>query len=128
MAGEQRRYVISVDYVDTCMPCYLQDSHNRDGEWLLCTAPRGQTVDEAAVELYEQMQGEAPSQSFEDAFPDEWPSKETILTTFRETLQGVDLRFIDGDGNEVDAEDMTDEHVYEDECPYVYVVLKWSRA
>ncbi len=120
-------YTISAKHVDTCMPCYLQDSHSRDGEWLLCAAPRGQAADELAEELYDQMQGEAPPEDFENAFPDGWPSREVLLATFREALEGVDLRFIDGDGNPVDAEDMTDEHTYEGESPYVYVVLQWSR-
>jgi hypothetical protein len=120
-------YEITAEHVDTCLSCYLQNSYSRPGERLLMVAPRGQPVDEAVEELWEQMQGEAPSQSFEDAFPDKWP-EERIRTALREALDGVDLRYIDGDGCTVDAEDMTDEHIYEDDSPYVYVVLRWSKS
>lgn len=27
--------VVSLSHIDTCLPCYLQDHHNRDGELLL---------------------------------------------------------------------------------------------
>jgi len=118
------KYEITAEYVDTCLPCYLQDGHNRKGEWLLCEAPYGQTEDEFVDALIEQMNGESPPEDFEESFP-EWPKNE-IRAALKEAVAGVDLRFIDNDGHEVDKGDMTDEHVYEDDHPYVYVVLRWE--
>lgn len=105
---------ITARYVDTCLSDYLQDGFNRPGQILLC-ASLGGTIEDTRDELIrsacEQM-GEVPS-SVEDS---------EIDAAIDAALAGVDLRYIDEDGN---PQDEPDEDRDGDE-PYVYVVLEWD--
>jgi hypothetical protein len=105
---------ITARYIDTCLSSYLQDGCNREGQILLC-ASLGCTAEEMRDELVrsacDQM-GDIPG-SIEDS---------EIDAAVDAALVGVDLRYIDGDGNR-QAEPADDR---DDEEPYVYVVLEWT--
>ena len=122
------RYIVTADYVDTCRPDYLQDGHNREGEWLLCTSLGGQTTEEAVDELVDQMNGEAPPESF----PDEGDLPEAdIRAALLDAVRGVDFHPCDDCGNLVkpDADDEDAIEAYNkllEEQANVYVVLRWS--
>lgn len=89
---------VTAEHVDTCFPDYLQDGHTRDGEWLALTHLSGQTVDEAAQELLDMINGEAPPEDFPEDIDDA-----AILAAFRDALQGADLRAVDRNGNKIDS-------------------------
>lgn len=104
---------IIAQYVDTCLPCYLQDSHCRDGETLLL-AGLGCSVEETVDALFDSLDCDAD-------LPDD-VTDEDIKEALRGALVGVDLRYVDenGDRCDVPADDRDDEE------PYVYVVLQWN--
>jgi hypothetical protein len=108
---------ITARYVDTCLSDYLQDGYNRPGQ-TLCLANLGCTLEETVDALYDSISDfESIPESIEE---------EAIKTALRDELHGgVDLRWIDGDGNPQDEipEDLEDDCVEE---PYLYVVLEWD--
>jgi hypothetical protein len=101
---------ITAQYVDTCLPDYLTDHHCRPGERLVMSA-LGVSLDVAVREMFDN------ADDVPDCFDDE-----EIKTAVREALAGVDLRWIDANGNRVD--EAPEEH--DDEEPMVYVVLRWE--
>ena len=107
---------ITARYIDTCLSDYLQDGCNRPGQILLC-AGLGCTAKETREELIrsacEQM-GDIP-ESIEDT---------EIDAVVDAALVGVDLRFIDGDGNPQDEVPEWFDH----QEPYIYVVLEWTEC
>jgi hypothetical protein len=124
MGDATKRFEITAEHVDTCHPDYLQDGHNREGEWLLFASPYGQSAEDAADELIGMMNGEAPPEDFPKDVSDD-----VLRAAFIEALQGVDLRPIDGSGNRIEPgeEDDSADNEFEDQ-PYVYVVLRWSEV
>jgi len=104
---------ITARHVDTCLSDYLQDGYNRPGQ-MLCLASLGGDKAETVSDLVSSMhcEGDIPA-SIDDT---------EIEAAFLSALEGVDLRYIDGDGNPQDepAKDR------EDEEPYLYVVLEWD--
>jgi hypothetical protein len=105
---------ITARYIDTCLSSYLQDGYTRECQILLC-ASLGCTAEEMRDELIrsacDQM-GDIPG-SIEDT---------EIDAAVDAALVGVDLRYIDSDGNR-QAEPADDR---DDEEPYIYVVLEWE--
>lgn len=106
---------LSAYHVDTCLPDYLQDSYNRDGEVLLLCVPRGQPASEAAEELYDSMSDAC-------GLPESVSEKE-VLAVLTDVCRDIDLRYIDGDGNCCEEEPDGWEDM---DTAYVYVVLQWS--
>lgn len=135
------KYTVTAEHVDTCLPCYLQDHHNREGELLLCCTPSGQSAEEAAEDLY-------LSESTWDGFPEEDEvSQSQIEEALISSLEGVDLRWLDLEGNRCEEDPEPDGHAedcsmmdgdnlplctcgYDDwqgaDSSYVYVVLRWQ--
>lgn len=142
------KFNVTAEHVDTCLPCYLQDGHNREGELLLLCTPWGQTIPQAAQEMME-------SESCWDGFPgEEEISERQILSALWSALEGVDLRYIDLEGERCEEDPEPEGHAddcaihslgglvagdhrkpecdcgYADwqgaESSYVYVVLRWE--
>lgn len=110
---------ITAQYVDTCLPDYLQDGHNREGE-CLAFSPLGLSLEETV----ESLAGSVDTMLWDAGCP------ESILDTdirdaLRDALDGVDLRAVDGDGNRIDGEPEESDDDCIDEV-YVYVVLRWD--
>lgn len=103
---------ITAQYVDTCLPDYLTDHHCRPGERLVMSS-LGVSIDQAVSEMLDNA----------DDVPDCFDNEE-IKTAVREALAGVDLRWIDANGNR--ADEAPEEH--DDEEPMVYVVLRWDAS
>jgi len=104
---------ITARYVDTCLSDYLQDGYNRPGQ-ALCLASLGCSIEDTAQQLLESNQGDPwLPECFEDA---------DIKAALIAALEGVDLRYVDEDGNPQDEPDEDRDH----EEPYVYVVLEWD--
>lgn len=104
---------ITARYVDTCLSDYLQDSYSRPGQ-ALCLSSLGCTLDETVDALYESI-------DFDSGLPESVYDLD-IKDAFRLALQGVDLHYIDEDGNRQDEPD--DER--DGDEPYIYVVLEWD--
>lgn len=72
---EQSESGFACVHIDTCLPCYLQDHHNRDGELLLGVPvdgdTTGQEVKEALLDEFQQiawdMRGESPGYDHDKA-------------------------------------------------------------
>jgi len=87
-------YRVTARHVDTCLSSYLQDGHNRDGECLVGIYPRGQSIGEAADEVCDEF-------DHNDNGETEMPH-EGIRAAALEALEGVDLRYINGNGGRWD--------------------------
>jgi hypothetical protein len=103
---------ITAQYVDTCLPDYLQDHHCRPGERLVMSM-LGVSLDVAVREMFDN------ADDVPDCFDDE-----EIKAVIREALQGVDLRWIDETGTRVDEAP----EELDDDDPVVYVVLRWDAS
>ena len=55
----------SLSHVDTCLPCYLQDHHNRPGEVLLASSAHGDT---RRKDVKAQLLNDMNSQEMPDGF------------------------------------------------------------
>ena len=106
--------IITAEYVDTCLPCYLQDGHNREGETLLC-AFLGMDLDDTVETMIIGMDTDCGIPS--------WVGDEPIAQAIVDALEGVDLRWIDMHGNRCRTPD-TD--AADGDEPMVYVVLRWE--
>jgi len=104
---------INANVVDICLSDYLQRSYDGPGE-TLCYASLGDDIEGTVDQLVESMDHDCgiPEQVTDDE----------IRQAFRDALQGVDLRYIDGDGNPCD--EVPDER--DDIEPYLYVTLTWD--
>jgi len=106
---------ITARYVDTCLSDYLQDSYSRPGQ-TLCLASLGGTIEETVEALYESIDWDSDiPESIEE---------ESIKEALRDELQGVDLHYIDEEGNRCDEP----EEDRDSDEPYLYVVLEWTPA
>jgi hypothetical protein len=105
---------ITARYVDTCLSDYLTDSCNRPGQ-TLCLAGLGGYRDLTVDELYDSI-------DWDSGLPDDADLEDQIRAALSEAIAGVDLRYIDGDGN---RQDETPEDRDGDE-PYLYVVIEWN--
>ena len=104
---------ITASHVDTCLSDYLRDSYSRPGQ-ALCLSSLGCTLDETVDVLYESIDWDSglPESIFDTDIKD----------AFRVALKGVDLRYIDEDGNRQEESD--DEREWPE--PYLYMVLEWD--
>lgn len=79
---------INIRHVDTCLPCYLLDHHNRPGELLVGVTCRAQSVEEVANEIVDEINlvcaGGLP-----DGFPD--LSDDEIREIGKAAAEGVDM-------------------------------------
>jgi hypothetical protein len=105
---------ITARYVDTCLSDYLQDSYSRPGQTLCLTSP-GCSLEDSVEALFDSIDWDA-------GVPDS-TDEVSIKDAFRTALKGVDLRYIDEDGNRQDEE--SDDEEYNCES-YIYVVLEWD--
>jgi len=109
---------ITATYVDTCLPCYLQDGCNRPGQ-TLCLASLGEDLADTVESLWDSIDWDA-------GIPEDI-SDVAICRALRSALDGVDLRAIDGEGNRINVA-QCDEHNPEGEDDfdtYLYVSLSW---
>jgi len=106
---------ITARYVDTCLSSYLQDGYSREGQ-TLCLASLGDSKVGTRDQLYDSIDWDA-------GLPDTI-DEETIKAAIMGALDGVDLSYIDENGNPCNEppEDRDDEE------PYVYVVLEWDAS
>jgi hypothetical protein len=81
---------ITARYIDTCLPSYLLDGCNRPGQ-ALCLATTG-------CDLATTVEALVDSVDWDSNIPQEL-SEGDIARALRSALDGVDLRYIDGDGN-----------------------------
>ncbi len=104
---------IECRYIDTCLPDYLQDHHNRDNEQLICFPVDNETtVKELADGLYDDVMG-------------------ALCFDIPESISDNDIRaainsmfeHIDGDVFD-DSLPMYDEN--DNDSVYVYAVLSWD--
>jgi hypothetical protein len=103
---------ITAQYVDTCLSCYLQDSYSREGETLLLTS--------LGSDLATTVEALMDSMDFDCGIPESISDVE-IARAIRDALTGVDLRYIDENGDRC-AEPADDR---DGEEPYLYVALRW---
>lgn len=86
----------AVVHIDTCLSCYLQDHHNRDGELLLGVPVNGEsTVGEVLDELASELQ------QFGDLAADragfDWTkAEETIKALQAENVDRAEMKFDNG--------------------------------
>lgn len=108
-------YTIECHYKDTCLSDYLTDHHNGNNELLIGISPHGQSKDEASRELLREA-------DLFDKIPAEIGNAE-LKAAFLSALAGVDLRWIDAEGNRHREEPQEDN---EEEGAYVWFVLTWK--
>lgn len=80
-------YTVSLQHIDTCLPCYLQDHHNRDGELLL-----GVYVDKG-TRLYsvkDELNSEI-SQLWRDDMPDSEEFSNAVDRAVNEAFAGCNM-------------------------------------
>jgi hypothetical protein len=118
----KKRYEVWADYVDTCLPCYLTDHHNREGEMLLGVCPSGQTSEQAVEELMEEING-----AMYDSVPEEVGDEE-IHVALTAAVEGVDFRTISSNGDRLEDGEDEDEDPAEDfgEESQAWFVLSWK--
>jgi hypothetical protein len=104
---------ITARYVDTCLSDYLQDSYSRPGQTLLLTS-LGLDLATTVESLMESMDGDC-------GLPESISDVE-IARAVRDAIEGVDLRYIDENGNRCDEP----EEDRDGDEPYLYVVLEWD--
>jgi hypothetical protein len=104
---------ITARHVDTCLSDYLQDSYCRPGQ-TLCLASLGDSLVGTAQQLMDSMDWDA-------GIPED-VTNGAILSALKASLIGVDLSYIDEDGNPSNEPPEDRDH----EEPYVYVVLEWK--
>lgn len=104
---------ITARYIDTCLSSYLQDGYNRPGQ-SLCLASLG-------CDLATTVEALVASVDCDAGIPDVL-SDADLARALRSALEGVDLRYIDEDGNRQEEPDED----RDDEEPYIYVVLEWE--
>ena len=109
-----RGMTIKARYLDTCLPCYLQDHHNRDGETLVY-ALLGCTVEDTVDQMIENLDMDLP-------LPANW-SVAALKESISKAIAGVDLRTFDETGNRIDGE-ATESEI--DQAPMIYVLLTWD--
>lgn len=131
-------YTVQARHIDTCLPDYLQDHHNRDGECLIGIEPCGQTAEQAAGEAMD------THLDADNCPPLEHVTDEAIKAALIACLGSVDLRHIDGTGGHVDipadntrcigcggdcGEDAARCNRCNDgENAYVWILLTWTRT
>jgi hypothetical protein len=110
---KRRYFMLTAEYVDTCLPCYLQDSYSRDGETLLLS-PLGLTHEETVEELINSIDHDC-------GLPEEF-GDDDLREVVGQAIEGIDLRDVDANGNRVD------EPIEDDsgDFPYIYVRLSWE--
>jgi hypothetical protein len=105
---------ITARYVDTCLSDYLLDGHTREGQ-TLCLASLGGERDLTVDALYDSI-------DWDSGLPDAVDLEDSIRAELRMAIVGIDLRYIDEDGNRCD--ETPDER--DGDEPYIYVVLEWD--
>lgn len=101
----------TLQHIDTCLPSFLNDHHNREGELLLGTPVDGHTRNATVKAL---LKDEFSAVNREDA-----PSYAEFVDALEECFKGVDLRksfdrTLGADSGETD------------DCVYAYFLLTWD--
>jgi hypothetical protein len=104
--------MLTAQYIDTCMPCYLLDSYSRDGQTLLLSS-LGLSLEGTVRALIDSIDS--------DAGIPEGVSDDDLASVIGEAIQGVDLRAINAEGNRT-----TDPIETDGDEPYLYVLLEWE--
>src|SRR5262245_43842889 len=92
-----KKIEVTAQHEDTCDGQFLTDHHNRDGELFLGIGLYGQSADDAAYELLEELFSADWGREDLESIPDD-----QFLAAFREAAEDVDFRPFDDDGNPVD--------------------------
>ena len=106
---------INARYLDTCLPDYLQDHHNRPGE-MLVGAYLGDNVDNTVEQIIDGLDMDA-------ALPPDW-DVDALRGAVAAALEGVDLRPFDEHGNRLDV--VPDN--YDGTESQVWVLLTWDAS
>lgn len=110
---------VAMVHVDTCIGCYLQDHHNRDGECLFGVYVDGNsTVDDVRKGLIDEVRQTG------DRVPDE-VTDEAIAAAIAATFDGVDPARLFDASLEVPDEDADDDGA---ESCQAWFVLTWEIA
>jgi hypothetical protein len=109
---------IAARYIDTCLPDYLLDHHNRPGE-MLVGAYLGMTLSDTVEDMLHNMDDDAALPSYD---------QDELKRTVRNALVGVDLRMVDTNGNrsDVPVADVSDEDMGNMSESQVWVLLTWD--
>lgn len=106
---------LSISHIDACLSCYLQDHHNRDGEWLIgVPVDNSTTYANIRAELANELEvGDAPENA-----PD-WSADE-IKVALDDLFSGVkDMAALFDGGSEVPDD-------YDGEMPQAWFLVEWE--
>jgi len=109
---------LTISYIDTCRPDYLQDHHNRDGELLLGVCLAGQNPEEAAHDLLAML-----NSADWGVYPEDIDDK-AFLAIAKDAMD-VDFRPHDETGNPVDKDDEGFFEACEESESQAWFLLKW---
>lgn len=112
------RWSVSVSHIDTCLSCYLQDHHNRDGELLLGVPVDGTTTNKAVMDALE---SEFASGG-DDGFPEELDESD-VARAIGSYFAGADLDSPFDSSLEVPDEDEEPDG----EGPQAWFLVEWTR-
>jgi hypothetical protein len=110
-----KTFTFYVSAVDICLSGYLQRGSSDKSELLIGTL--GQTLDETVEELLRSANDERWIEDWEGA------NEEEMKTAIKAGIEGLDLRYIDPQGN---PQDERPEEGEDEEEPNLYVWLDWT--
>jgi len=111
-------YELTIEYIDTCLPCYLADHHNREGEYLIAIACSEEGLSKA--ELLEDLLSEFNSEDCPEAITDS-----QIQHAAEECLAQCE----DSGAAQITSFDPGPEGAdFEGDIPYAYFVARWTES
>ena len=108
---------ITARYVDTCLSDYLQDGYSRPGQALGFASTGCSLADTVEQIVTSVTNDEGIPACYEDS---------DLEAAVLAALEGVDLRYIDENGNRQDEPE--DDGAWRGDEPYIYVVLEWDAS
>lgn len=86
-----KKYSVTLSHIDTCLPCYLTDHHNREGESLVgCHVSNTSTWRDVKSEVYsENLPDDMPADLIEAAIDAEFEGEE-LDSVFDSSLESSD--------------------------------------
>ena len=107
-----------ISLIDICLPDFLSDHHNRDGELLLGICLAGQSPDEAAQMLLDELNWGRYPQGVDD---------KAFLALAKDASQGVDFCPCDGNGNPVSKDSEAFQAAMEGNEAQAWFLLEWEK-